>query len=257
MTATLEVRKLRYTADSACLLESVDFTAHAGSLTAIIGPNGAGKTTLLRAVAGLLPAHGTVRINGDLTATMRGKERAQRLAFVAADDTPTDDDLTVREVVAQGRYAHRRNAFDRSSAHDDIIDAALKDAELCGLQHRRLGTLSTGERRRAWIALGLAQETTVLLLDEPTANLDMHHAQRALRMMRRLADAGKTVLAVLHDLNEAAQFADMIALIDRARLVAFGPPHEVLTANRIARHYGVRVDVVTTTDGKPRIFACA
>jgi iron complex transport system ATP-binding protein len=179
------------------------------------------------------------------------------LAFVAADDTTSDHDLTVREIAAQGRYAHRRNAFDRSPAHDRVIDEALKDAELSALQHRRLGTLSSGERRRAWIALGLAQETDVLLLDEPTANLDMHHAQRTLRLMGRLADAGKTVLTVLHDLNEAAQFADTIALIDRARLVAFGPPRDILTPECIARHYGVRVDPVTTTDGKPRIFACA
>jgi iron complex transport system ATP-binding protein len=256
MTAMLDVRDLRYAADSACLLESANFTAHAGSLTAIIGPNGAGKTTLLRAVAGLLPAHGTVRINGDLTAKMPGKERARRLAFVAADDTSTDDALTVREVVAQGRYAHRRNAFDRSPLHDRVIDMALKDAQLHDLQHRRLGTLSSGQRRLAWIALGLAQETDVLLLDEPTANLDLHHAQRTLRLMRRLADAGKTVLAVLHDLNEAAQYADMIALIDRARLVAFGPPSEIFTSERIARHYGVRVDIVPTADGKARIFAC-
>ena len=97
----------------------------------------------------------------------------------------------------------------------------------------------------------------VLLLDEPTANLDMHHAQRTLRLMRRLADGGKTVLAVLHDLNEAAQYADTIALVDRARLAAFGPPHDILTPERIARHYGVRVDVITMSDGKLRIFACA
>jgi iron complex transport system ATP-binding protein len=256
MTAMLDVCELRYVVDSVCLLDTVSFRLHSGSLTAIIGPNGAGKTTLLRALAGLLPTSGTVRINGDLTKTMPGKQRARRLAFVTADDTIVNN-LTVRDVVAQGRYAHRRNAFDTSREHDRIIDAALKDTELHALQHRQIETLSSGERRRAWIALGLAQEADVLLLDEPTANLDMYHAQQTLRMIRRLVDTGKTVITVLHDLNEAAQFADTIALVDRARLIAFGSPHEVLTHENIVRYYGVRVDIVTTTDGKPRIFACA
>jgi iron complex transport system ATP-binding protein len=251
--AVLEIQDLRYAVGSSRLLESISFSALAGHLVAIIGPNGAGKTTLLRAIAGLLAAEGIVRIDGDSTTAMPRKTRARRMAFVAADDTSVDA-LTVHDVVAEGRYAHRRNMLDASLEHERVIGDALERTALSEFRYRRFGDLSSGERRRAWIALGLAQEADVLLLDEPTANLDINHAQQTLKTLRGLADAGRTVITVLHDLNEAAQFADEIALVDRSRLIAFGPPPEVLTPDRVARCYGVHVDVVTTKNGTIRIF---
>lgn len=254
--ATLEVQELRYTVGSQALLEAVSCSILPGHLTAIIGPNGAGKTTFLRAIAGLLATEGAVRIDGEQTSGMSRKLHARRLAFVAADDESARD-LIVHDVVAEGRYAYRRNAFDRSAHHDRVIDDALERTGLSAMRDRRVGELSSGERRRCWIALGLAQESDILLLDEPTANLDINYAQQTLRILRDLADAGRTIVTVLHDLNEAAQYADEIALVERGRLITFGTPREVLTPDRIARCYGVRVEIMTAIDGKIRVFACA
>ena len=183
-------------------------------------------------------------------------KRRKQLAFITAADETGVDDLRVREVVAHGRFAHRSGFFDGFSGHDEAVDLALEETELSQLAEQRFAQLSSGERRRVWIAMGLAQEASLLLLDEPTAHLDLRHTQRILTVLRHLADQGRTVIMALHDLNDAAQYADRIALIDQGRILAFGTPSEVLTEERIFSSYGVRTEILTANDGTLRVFLC-
>jgi ABC-type cobalamin/Fe3+-siderophores transport system ATPase subunit len=252
----LNVQDVAYAINGRRLVHPLTLRARPGKLLAIVGPNGAGKSTLLRIIAGVLRAQGAVYVDHIGVETMSRRTRARNIAFVPADDTVVED-LTVWDVVAEGRYAHRTSAVDRSREHDVAIEAAIDRVELGSFKHRLFSELSSGERRRTWIALGLAQQSPIILLDEPTAHLDFRFAQQTLRIMREIAADGRCIITVLHDLNEAAQVADEIALLDAGRIVRFGSPAEVLTPDVIARCYGVDVEIVTTSNASIRIFARA
>jgi ABC-type cobalamin/Fe3+-siderophores transport system ATPase subunit len=252
--AVLSLENVGYEIAGKRLLHALRLKIRPGRLLAIVGPNGAGKSTLLRIVAGVLRSEGAIYVDETSVATMSRRQRARNIAFVPADDTLIDE-LTVWDVVAEGRHAHRRSAIDRAPEHDAAIEAALVRVGLETFKHRPFNELSSGERRRTWIALGLAQEAPIILLDEPTAHLDFRFSQQTLRLMREIVDERRCIVAVLHDLNEAAQVADEIALLDAGRMVAIGAPSEVLTAVNIARCYGVDVDIFETRNASIRIFA--
>jgi ABC-type cobalamin/Fe3+-siderophores transport system ATPase subunit len=252
----LKIHDVAYAAGAKQLLHALRLDVQPGRLIAIVGPNGAGKTTLLRIVAGVLRGQGAMFIDETRVETMSRRARARSIAYVPAEDAPVED-LTVWEIVAEGRYAHREGLFDRAAAHDDVVHEALEQTGLRAFKYRPFHQLSSGERRRAWIALGLAQQAPILLFDEPTAHLDFRFAQQTLRLMRQIASEHRTVITVLHDLNEAAQVADDIALLDNGHLICVGTPRDVLTPERISRCYGVDVEVVTTSDATIRIFARA
>jgi len=220
-----------------------------GEWVALIGPNGAGKTSLLRAVAGLLPCSGTVSLHGTRLEELGRRERAQRLALVPQEPR-TPPWLTVAEYVLLGRTPYLRPLAREGEPDREAAARSLARLDLDELAERTLGTLSGGERQRVVVARALAQEASIVLLDEPTASLDIGHQQQALDLLDVLRDTeGLTLVAAMHDLTLAAQYADRVLLLDAGRLVADGAPADVLTQEALARHYGARVRVVALDDG--------
>lgn len=252
----IALHELTITVADRTLLDGITFSLKPGELLAVLGPNGVGKTTLLRTITGLhRAARGSIEIDRAPIHTLTPVERARRVAYVTSDDALTDA-LTVRDVVAIGRYPHHR-WWEWQTTGDDAraIDEALQAVRIAHLGQRLFSTLSSGERQRAWIAMGLAQETPVLLLDEPTSHLDVHVAHEILGLLRHLARQGKTILCVLHDLNDAATYANRIALLGRGTLLACGEPDLVLAGSQIEEAYGQPMERVHLSDGRLRIFA--
>jgi iron complex transport system ATP-binding protein len=225
-----------------------------GEVVAIVGPNGAGKSTLLRALAGLLrPSSGSVRLDGVDIATLGRRELARRIAVVP-QIFDTLFPFTVREVVALGRTA-RLGTFGGPSRGDlAAVDRAIADLDLANLASRRIDRLSGGERQRAVLAMALAQEADVLLLDEPTVHLDPAHQVVMLRLVRELAcTRGLAVAAVLHDLNLAAAMATRLAVLADGRIVCDAAPETVISAELIRDVFGPGL-VVGRHDGRPIVL---
>ena len=206
------------------VVDDVDLDVGEGEWVAVIGPNGAGKTTLLRAVAGLVPFSGSIVLDGRQAGELRRSEISRLLAVVPQEPS-TPPWMTVGEYVLMGRTPHlgplaREGARDREAAA-----RALERLDLVGYETRRLGTLSGGEKQRVVVARALAQEARIVLLDEPTAALDIGHQQQALELLDLLrAESGLTLVAAMHDLTLAAQYADRMVLLDAGRIVAEGAP---------------------------------
>ena len=220
-----------------------------GEWVTLIGPNGAGKTSLLRAVAGLLPCSGTVSLQGTRLEELGRRERAQRLALVPQEPR-TPPWLTVAEYVLMGRTPYLRPLAREGESDREAAARSLARLDLHELAERTLGTLSGGERQRVVVARALAQEASIVLLDEPTASLDIGHQQQALDLLDVLRDTeGLTLVAAMHDLTLAAQYADRVLLLDAGQVVADGAPADVLTEDALARHYGARVRVVMLDEG--------
>jgi iron complex transport system ATP-binding protein len=215
-----------------------------GEWVALIGPNGAGKTSALRAVAGLVPYDGSVHVLTDDARSLARKHLARRVALVP--QVPLiPGDITVREYVLLGRTPHLGYLGSEKRADHAAVDCALDQLDLVAFAERRLDTLSGGERQRATLARALAQDAPILLLDEPTAALDMGRQQQVLELVDGLrASRGLTVLSTMHDLTLAGQYADRLLLLDGGRLVAAGTADEVLTRALITEHYGAEVEVV-------------
>jgi cobalamin transport system ATP-binding protein len=231
------------------VVRAVTADVEEGEWVALIGPNGAGKTSLLRAVAGLLPCDGTVSLQGTRLEELDRKERAQRLALVPQEPR-TPPWLTVAEYVLMGRTPYLRPLAREGELDREAAARSLARLDLDELVDRTLGTLSGGERQRVVVARALAQEASIVLLDEPTASLDIGHQQQALDLLDVLRDTeGLTLVAAMHDLTLAAQYADRVLLLNAGRLVADGVPADVLTEEALARHYGARVRVVALDDG--------
>ena len=237
------------------ILRNVNAHFECGKFSAILGANGAGKTTLLRGIAGLRPAAaGSIRVDELDVHALSATQRALRVAMIAADE-PVLDGVTVREIVATGRYPHR-HWWEWNERPDDTaaIEHALRDVALVDFAHRPIETLSSGERQRAWIALGLAQETPVLLLDEPTSHLDVRAAHDVLRLLRDLCARGKTVVCVLHDVNEAAEFADAVLLLGHGGAIAGGSREQTLTTEKLELTYGITMEPLVLQNGGVRLF---
>ena len=210
----------------------------------LIGPNGAGKSTLLRAIAGLVAHEGTIGLDGAEVASLPRREVAQRLAFVPqAPLLPPE--MKVAEYVLLGRTPHV-GPFGYEGKHDlEAVQEALEQLDLTPFATRPLRTLSGGERQRVVLARALAQDAPLLLLDEPTAALDVGRQQQVLELVAELRErGGLTVISAMHDLTLAAQYADRLLLLSRGELVAAGPPGEIVTEALISEHYGARVRVI-------------
>lgn len=235
------------------VLEDVSLTFAPGRCTAIIGPNGAGKSTLLRAASGLLrPSGGAVRLDGEDVRAMGRRRLAQKLAILP-QHPQAPADLTVARLVELGRFPYRR-WLGRGDARADgeAIAWALEETRLSALRDRRVATLSGGERQRAWIAMALAQQPRILLLDEPTTYLDIAHQLEVMQIVRRVSrERRMTVVMVLHDINHALQYADELAVIRAGRLFAHGAPKDILTVGLLGEVFGVRADIFTNSEGVP------
>jgi iron complex transport system ATP-binding protein len=226
------------------VLDGVNAQIDHGEWVALIGPNGAGKSTLLRAAIGLVPYEGSVVLDGDEVAKLRPRELARRVAFVPqAPLLPPG--MLVSEYVLLGRTPHI-GAFGSEGRHDlDAVQRALERLDLIPLARRQLRTLSGGEQQRAVLARALAQDTPFLLLDEPTASLDLGRQQQVLELVAGIREHGElTVLCAMHDLTLAGQYADRLLLLSRGCVVAGGPPAEIATEALISAHYGAEVRVI-------------
>ena len=228
---------LSYTADKAVLVVDVDLDVDGGELVAVIGPNGAGKSTLFRLLAGdLRPDSGRIRI-GDVDALGSNGARMAQLRAVLPQHRVTDIPFTVYEVVAMGRYPHRRDYTNTRAADTAAITEAMQRTATVSFAERVFATLSGGEQARVSMARILAQDAPVLILDEPTAALDITHEERLMGELRARAAGGVAVLAVLHDLNTAARHATRIIALADGRVVASGTPATVLTDDVLTRIY--------------------
>ncbi len=222
------------------LLRGVDLAVEPSLLTAVVGPNGAGKSTLLRLLSGAWrPSEGRVLLDGVDLLTVPRRQAARQVAWVPQSARPTFE-FSVREFVTLGRYPHESRLFGTRAADGGWIDRCLEDTDVLALGERRVTTLSGGELQRVLLARSLATEAEVLLLDEPTANLDLAHALDILGLARRLASAGRSIVVVLHDLNLAARFGDRLVVLDDGSLVAEGAPVDVLEPEILRRVFRVR-----------------
>lgn len=236
---------------AAPIVRDADVALIPGGVTALIGPNGSGKTTLLRGMCRLAPeVTGRIALDDADIAAFSPRQFAQRLTILA-QQRPTPTGLTVQEVVELGRHPHRRRLArtDRGGA-----EAVARALELAGglqeLAHRSVAELSGGQLQRVWLAACLAQQTQVLLLDEPTTFLDLKHQMSLLDLIRNLAEAeGLTIGVVLHDLEQAADIADQVILLSEGQVVASGTPEEVMTSQRLTEVYGVTIHVDPLPEG--------
>jgi len=254
----IAVRDLALRVGGKPLLENLSFEIGTGEFVGILGRNGAGKTTLLRALAGLHPAAGgSVALDSRAIAAFSPAERSRAIAFVTSDDV-FEDRLTGREVVAAGRYPHHRWwQWTQEPRDAEAIGGALEAVELQSFADREFATLSSGERQRVWIALAIAQEAPLLFLDEPTSHLDLRAAQHILKLLRAQVRAGKSVVCVLHDPNEAAAYADRAMLLAGGRILTFEETERALSGEFLERTYGLKMETVTTAGGSRRIFPSA
>jgi iron complex transport system ATP-binding protein len=241
----LEARGLGCAYGDREVLRDLDLVVPRGRITALVGPNGCGKSTLLRALARLLkPSEGVVLLDGGDIHRLPTRIVARQLGILA-QSPGTPDGLTVIDLVRQGRFPHRRRLRRWSDEDERAVAEALALTATAEFAARPLDSLSGGQRQRCWIAMALAQQPRVLLLDEPTTYLDIAHQLELMELLRRLnADAGRTLLLVLHDLNHAAWYADHVVLLHDGRIHAQGAPHDVLHRDNIRQVFGIEASIL-------------
>ena len=230
------------------VLHNVTMTAPTGKVTAILGPNGCGKSTLLKAICGILPADGgEVRIHGEETLALHRKKVAQKVAYLPQSRQMPE--ITAERLVLHGRFPYL--SYPRRYRPQDYAAAkeAMETMGIGDLAETQLAQLSGGQRQKVYIAMALAQDTPVILLDEPTTYLDVSHQLRLMRQARELTGRGKTVVMVVHDLSHAMAAADWVVLMENGRVVLEGTPEEVFLSNRIEPLFGIKLGRVKTENG--------
>ncbi|HEV2426862.1 MAG TPA: ABC transporter ATP-binding protein [Acidimicrobiales bacterium] len=230
--------------DGRDLVRGVDLVVEPGTWCTVVGPNGAGKTTLVRAIAGLRRASvGRVELSGRDVATLGERDRARRVSLVV-QHPEVPDGMSVREYVGLGRTAHHGLLRGGGPRDEMVVSEVLERLGLVGLAARDVATLSGGERQRTVLARALAQSTPVMVLDEPTTGLDLRHQVELLELLRAEVAAGLTVVATLHDLTLAGQFADRLVLLDEGVVATEGPPRDVVRSAALAAAYQMELRVV-------------
>lgn len=230
---------------SKSIVQNLDFSVPREKFTALLGPNGCGKSTLLRTLAGLQSAQsGAITLGGTSISDQSSKVVARQISILG-QGSQAPEGLTVNDLVRQGRYPHRSLLGGWSLEDAKQVEEALRLTQMVPLRDRLLEHLSGGQRQRAWIAMTLAQQGEILLLDEPTSYLDLAHQIEILNLVRELIDErGVTVVAVLHDLNQAARYADNMVLLKDGNIRTEGTPDEVLTPANVRDVFGVDVRVI-------------
>ncbi len=235
----ISAQDIAYEIEGNTLLDGVDLHADRGQLVGLIGPNGAGKSTLLRTISGILRYRsGEVRLEGEDLRSLSPKEVAANLALVP-QIAPYTYGFTSLELVLMGRYPHLGRFQIEGREDERIARDAMRLTETEQFADRTLDTLSGGERQRVFVARALAQQPRILLMDEPTANLDILHQLKVLDLVRQLVADGLTAIAAIHDLNMAARYCDKLVLLNRGRVLAVGSPEEVLTPETIESAFDV------------------
>ncbi len=244
LPARLSATGISLAYDSTTIVRDLTTTIPGGSFTVIIGANACGKSTLLRGLSRLLrPAEGEVVLDGSDIASYPAKEVARRLGLLPQSATAPDG-ITVADLVSRGRYPHQNLLRQWSEADERAVQAALDATGTADLAARAVDELSGGQRQRVWVAMVLAQETDLLLLDEPTTFLDVAHQVELMELFAELNERGRTVVAVLHDLNHAARYASHIIAMRAGRIVAEGAPAEVITSERVREVFGLENVVI-------------
>ncbi len=244
---------------AATIVDHVSLHIPDGKVSAFIGPNGSGKSTIFRALARLLrPRHGAVVIDGAAIGSMTTKEVARKLAILPQQPV-TPESITVEDLVWYGRHPHRKPLVAPGAADREAVDWAIRATQLEGLRDHAVDALSGGQRQRAWIALALAQDTSILLLDEPTTFLDLSHQLEVLELCAELnREQGKTIVMVLHDVNLAAEYCDHLFVIRSGQVFTQGSPEEVLTRELIRAVFDVETQVIRhPVSGRPLCIPCA
>ncbi|HWI61951.1 MAG TPA: ABC transporter ATP-binding protein [Symbiobacteriaceae bacterium] len=243
--AVLEAKNLTLAYDQNVILKDLNLAVPAGKITALVGRNGCGKSTLLRTLARLLkPQGGAVYLNGEAIARMSTRDVAREMGILPQSPTAPEG-LTVRELVAQGRYPHQSWLQQWSDEDERQAARALESTGMADLAERPLDALSGGQRQRAWIAMVLAQGTSVLLLDEPTTYLDLAYQIDVLDLLYRLnREEGRTVVMVLHDLNLACRYAHHLVAVKNGVVYAEGAPHQIITAKTVQDVFGIGCRIV-------------
>lgn len=252
----IEARSIavRYRRKDPLALRTVSCQVQPSELVAVVGPNGSGKTTLLRALLGLVPLEqGTVFVDGRPVSEWPRRSLAQRVGVVGQQEEAVFP-LKVSETVMLGRYARLGPLGAPGPADRAAVRMALERCDIIGLADRSVDSLSGGEWKRVRIARALAQEPRALVLDEPTASLDVRHEMELFELVRQLVDDGLAGLVITHHLNLAARFADRILLLDRGAVVAEGTPSQVLSRETLSRVFEWPVTVTTWSDGSPQVM---
>ncbi len=241
----IETKELSIAYDEKLIVESLNLNLPKGKITSIIGPNGCGKSTILKAIGRIMKKKsGMIYLDGEDISKTPTKEIAKKMAILP--QTPTaPNGLTVKELVSYGRYPHQKG-FGRLTEEDKkIINWAIEATKLSEFCHREIDNLSGGQRQRVWIAMALAQQTDLILLDEPTTYLDMAHQLEILELLAELnKNQACTIVMVLHDLNLASRFSDYIVAVNQGNIIASGGPEKVITKENLARVFQIDATIV-------------
>ena len=234
LSYNLETKKLTLAYEVAPVVRNLDLAIPAGKITVLVGANGCGKSTLLRGLARLLkPKSGKVYLDGKDISRLNSKTVAQKLAMLTQSPIAPEG-LTVRDLVAMGRYPYQNWLQQWSKEDEEKIQEALSITTMTELAERALDSLSGGQRQRAWIAMVLAQDTNILLLDEPTTYLDLAHQVELLDLLQQLHETkGKTIVMVLHDLNLACRYADYLVAVQQGKVYGMGTPEQIMTEEMV------------------------
>lgn len=250
---SIVTRRLKVGYDGVIIVPGFDVELRKGKITSIIGANGCGKSTVLKAIGRILPAEGgTVIVNDVDIKTMKSRDVAKWLAILP--QTPTaPGTLTCEELVAYGRYPYQKGMGRLTKEDRDIVSWALEATGMLEFRQREIACLSGGQRQRVWVAMALAQQTNIVLLDEPTTYLDLSHQLEVLEILKHLnREQGTTIVMVLHDLNLASRYSDYLLAMKDGQIARYGTPEEVMTRDVLAECFFIDGDVVTDRrSGKP------
>lgn len=246
----LSVKDLSFNYPHRAILKDISFSITVGEFMGIIGPNGSGKTTLIKNIAGFLAARGRIVVAGEPLSALSRKDLAKKIGVVP-QRSQLKGEFTVQEVVEMGRYAYQKY-WRRSLPEDEgIIDEVLRTLNILEFKERKIGQLSGGEFQKVIIARALAQKPDLLILDEATSNLDINHTIEIFQLVRGIAgQKGLAVIAIIHDLNMAAQFCDRIMVLKNGQLIKIGNPEEIFKPNLLYKIFGLKARIFHDPENK-------